>query len=121
MLMHRCLPVDCLHPAGAANMLAGQKKNCLRWLRPGTSSSPYTPWAWSRETARCVDFTWATWTRETELIAQAMAAVRDLYREGKIKPRIDSTYHLEQVNEWVSDGSAVPVCVCVCVCVGIWV
>ncbi|KAL0198090.1 hypothetical protein M9458_006630, partial [Cirrhinus mrigala] len=33
---------------------------------------------------------------ETELIAQAMAAVMDLYRQGKIKPRIDSTYHLEQ-------------------------
>ncbi|KAI2666425.1 hypothetical protein H4Q32_010289 [Labeo rohita] len=42
---------------------------------------------------------------ETELIAQAMAAVMDLYRQGKIKPRIDSTYHLEQVNERVSDSS----------------
>ncbi len=39
-----------------------RRRTCLRWLRPGTSSSLYTPWAWSRETALCVDFTWGTWT-----------------------------------------------------------
>ncbi|XP_016306174.1 synaptic vesicle membrane protein VAT-1 homolog [Sinocyclocheilus anshuiensis] len=36
---------------------------------------------------------------QSHLIAQAMAAVMDLYRQGKIKPRIDSTYHLEQVGD----------------------
>ncbi len=95
----------CLHPAGAANMLAGQKKNLFAVAKTWYQQfSVHTVSLIQGNRSMC-GFHLGYLDSETELIAQAMAAVLDLYREGKIKPRIDSTYHLEQVNEWVSDGS----------------
>lgn len=42
-----------------------RRRTCSPWPKPGTSSSPFTPWVCARATAPSVAFTWVTWTQSS--------------------------------------------------------
>lgn len=102
----------CLDPAGAANMLAGQKKNLFAVAKTWYQQFSVHTLSLIQGNRSVCGFHLGYLDSESELIAQAMAVIMDLYKQGKIKPRIDSTYHLEQVNEWMSDGGNLNWCAC---------
>uniref|UniRef100_A0A672MZU7 Synaptic vesicle membrane protein VAT-1 homolog n=1 Tax=Sinocyclocheilus grahami TaxID=75366 RepID=A0A672MZU7_SINGR len=91
-------PMGKLISYGAANMLAGQKKNLFAVAKTWYQQFSVHTLSLIQGNRSVCGFHLGYLDSETELIAQAMAAVVDLYRQGKIKPRIDSTYHLEQVS-----------------------
>uniref|UniRef100_A0A8C1R7S5 Vesicle amine transport 1 n=1 Tax=Cyprinus carpio TaxID=7962 RepID=A0A8C1R7S5_CYPCA len=92
-------PMGKLVSYGAANMLAGQKKNLFAVAKTWYQQFSVHTLSLIQGNRSVCGFHLGYLDSETELIAQAMAAVMDLYRQGKIKPRIDSTYHLEQVGD----------------------
>ncbi|XP_016426847.1 synaptic vesicle membrane protein VAT-1 homolog [Sinocyclocheilus rhinocerous] len=100
-------PMGKLISYGAANMLAGQKKNLFAVAKTWYQQFSVHTLSLIQGNRSVCGFHLGYLDSETELIAQAMAAVvdlitkmfMDLYRQGKIKPRIDSTYHLEQVGD----------------------
>ncbi|XP_016342471.1 synaptic vesicle membrane protein VAT-1 homolog isoform X2 [Sinocyclocheilus anshuiensis] len=92
-------PMGKLISYGAANMLAGQKKNLFAVAKTWYQQFSVHTLSLIQGNRSVCGFHMGYLDSETELIAQAMAAVMDLYRQGKIKPRIDSTYHLEQVGD----------------------
>ncbi|XP_059409388.1 synaptic vesicle membrane protein VAT-1 homolog [Carassius carassius] len=92
-------PMGKLISYGAANMLAGQKKNLFVVAKTWYQQFSVHTLSLIQGNRSVCGFHLGYLDSETELIAQAMAAIMDLYRQGKIKPRIDSTYHLEQVGD----------------------
>ena len=51
---------------------------------------------------------------DDQLIFQTLGKLLELYNQGKIKPRIDSTYHFEQVGWRVMRLVCVSVCLHAC-------
>ncbi|XP_026063712.1 synaptic vesicle membrane protein VAT-1 homolog [Carassius auratus] len=92
-------PMGKLISYGAANMLAGQKKNLFVVAKTWYQQFSVHTLSLIQGNRSVCGFHLGYLDSETELIAQAMAVIMDLYRQGKIKPRIDSTYHLEQVGD----------------------
>nr|AAS37669.1 VAT-1 [Danio rerio] len=92
-------PMGKLISYGAANMLAGQKKNLFAVAKTWYQQFSVHTLSLIQGNRSVCGFHLGYLDCETELIDQAMTAVMDLYRQGKVKPRIDSTYHLEQVGD----------------------
>ncbi|XP_059413815.1 synaptic vesicle membrane protein VAT-1 homolog [Carassius carassius] len=92
-------PMGKLISYGAANMLAGQKKSLFAVAKTWYQQFSVHTLSLIQGNRSVCGFHLGYLDSETELITQAMAVVVDLYRQGKIKPRIDSTYHLEQVGD----------------------
>lgn len=92
-------PMGKLITYGAANMLAGQKKNLLAVAKNWYHQFSIHTLSLIQGNKSVCGFHLGYLDGETELISQAMSAILDLYRQGKIKPRIDSTWHLEQVGD----------------------
>ncbi|KAM4598010.1 LOW QUALITY PROTEIN: synaptic vesicle membrane protein VAT-1 homolog [Polymixia lowei] len=91
-------PMGKLITYGAANMLAGQKKNLLAVAKTWYHQFSIHTLSLIQGNKSVCGFHLGYLDGETELINQAMDTVLDLYRQGK-KPRIDSTWHLEQVGD----------------------
>lgn len=90
-----------LHPlplSGAANMLAGQKKNLIAVAKNWYHQFSIHTLSLIQGNKSVCGFHLGYLDGEMELITQAMNTILDLYKEGKVKPRIDSTWHLEQVS-----------------------
>lgn len=83
--------------SGAANMLAGQKKNLIAVAKNWYHQFSIHTLSLIQGNKSVCGFHLGYLDGETELISQAMNTILDLYKEGKVKPRIDSTWHLEQV------------------------
>ncbi|XP_051988283.1 synaptic vesicle membrane protein VAT-1 homolog [Xyrauchen texanus] len=92
-------PMGKLISYGAANMLAGQKKNLFAVAKTWYQQFSVHTLSLIQGNRSVCGFHLGYLDSETELISQAMTAILDLYRQGRIKPRIDSTYHLEQVGD----------------------
>ncbi|KAL0992744.1 hypothetical protein UPYG_G00097810 [Umbra pygmaea] len=92
-------PMGKLITYGAANMLAGQKKNLLAVAKTWYHQFSIHTLSLIQNNKSVCGFHLGYLDGEVEIIQQAMATLLDLYRQGKIKPRIDSTYHLEQVGD----------------------
>lgn len=92
-------PMGKLISYGAANMLAGQKKNLFAVAKTWYQQFSVHTLSLIQSNRSVCGFHLGYLDSESELIAQVMNAVLDLYHQGKIKPRIDSTYHLEQVGD----------------------
>lgn len=84
-------------PPGAANMLAGQKKNLIAVAKNWYHQFSIHTLSLIQGNKSVCGFHLGYLESETELITAAMNSILDLYKEGKIKPRIDSTWHMEQV------------------------
>ncbi|XP_017284955.1 synaptic vesicle membrane protein VAT-1 homolog [Kryptolebias marmoratus] len=92
-------PMGKLITYGAANMLAGQRKNLLAMAKNWYHQFSIHTLSLIQGNKSVCGFHLGYLDGEIELIAQAMKTILDLYQEGKIKPRIDSTWHLEQVGD----------------------
>uniref|UniRef100_A0A3P8RYD3 Vesicle amine transport 1 n=1 Tax=Amphiprion percula TaxID=161767 RepID=A0A3P8RYD3_AMPPE len=95
-------PMGKLITYGAANMLAGQKKNLIAVAKNWYHQFSIHTLSLIQGNKSVCGFHLGYLDGETELISQVMSTVLDLYKQGKIKPRIDSTWHLEQVRVSVS-------------------
>ncbi|XP_042361291.1 synaptic vesicle membrane protein VAT-1 homolog [Plectropomus leopardus] len=92
-------PMGKLITYGAANMLAGQKKNLLAVAKNWYHQFSIHTLSLIQGNKSVCGFHLGYLDGEMELISQAMNTILDLYKEGKVKPRIDSTWHLEQVGD----------------------
>ncbi|XP_036446393.1 synaptic vesicle membrane protein VAT-1 homolog [Colossoma macropomum] len=92
-------PMGKLISYGAANMLSGQKKNLFAVAKTWYQQFSVHTLSLIQGNRSVCGFHLGYLDTETELLTQAMNAVLDLYHQGKVKPRIDSTYHLEQVGD----------------------
>ncbi|KAL7379276.1 hypothetical protein ABVT39_025281 [Epinephelus coioides] len=92
-------PMGKLITYGAANMLAGQKKNLIAVAKNWYHQFSIHTLSLIQGNKSVCGFHLGYLDGETELITQAMSTILDLYKEGKVKPRIDSTWHLEQVGD----------------------
>ncbi|KAM7371640.1 hypothetical protein PAMP_008858 [Pampus punctatissimus] len=92
-------PMGKLITYGTANMLAGQKKNLLAVAKNWYHQFSIHTLSLIQGNKSVCGFHLGYLDGEMELISQAMNNVLDLYQQGKIKPRIDSTWHLEQVGD----------------------
>ncbi|KAL7850390.1 hypothetical protein SRHO_G00197390 [Serrasalmus rhombeus] len=80
-------------------MLSGQKKNLFAVAKTWYQQFSVHTLSLIQGNRSVCGFHLGYLDTETELLTQAMNAVLDLYHQGKVKPRIDSTYHLEQVGD----------------------
>ncbi|KAK3520710.1 hypothetical protein QTP70_030587, partial [Hemibagrus guttatus] len=88
-------PMGKLISYGAANMLSGQKKNLFAVAKTWYQQfSIHTLSLCQNNRAVCG---FHLGYLDSELVTDVMNELLGLYQQGKIKPRIDSTYHLEQV------------------------
>ncbi|XP_074512320.1 synaptic vesicle membrane protein VAT-1 homolog [Sebastes fasciatus] len=92
-------PMGKLITYGAANMLAGQKKNLIAVAKNWYHQFSIHTLSLIQGNKSVCGFHLGYLDGEMELITQAMNTVLDLYKQGKVKPRIDSTWHLEQVGD----------------------
>ncbi|XP_034450474.1 synaptic vesicle membrane protein VAT-1 homolog [Hippoglossus hippoglossus] len=92
-------PMGKLITYGAANMLAGQKKNLLAVAKNWYHQFSIHTLSLIQGNKSVCGFHLGYLDGETELITEAMNTILDLYKQGKVKPRIDSTWHLEQVGD----------------------
>ncbi|KAL7860601.1 hypothetical protein AOLI_G00169500 [Acnodon oligacanthus] len=92
-------PMGKLVSYGAANMLSGQKKNLFAVAKTWYQQFSVHTLSLIQGNRSVCGFHLGYLDTETELLTQAMNAVLDLYHQGKVKPRIDTTYHLEQVGD----------------------
>lgn len=107
-------------------MLAGQKKNLIAVAKNWYHQFSIHTLSLIQGNKSVCGFHLGYLESETELITAAMNTILDLYKEGKIKPHIDSTWHLEQVGNPpdTPDTHTTPACMgnltctwCVSVCV----
>ncbi|XP_040047951.2 synaptic vesicle membrane protein VAT-1 homolog [Gasterosteus aculeatus] len=92
-------PMGKLITYGASNMLAGQKKNLLAVAKNWYHQFSIHTLSLIQGNKSVCGFHLGYLDGETELLTQAMNTILDLYKQGKVKPRIDSTWHLEQVGD----------------------
>ncbi|TNN85934.1 Synaptic vesicle membrane protein VAT-1 [Liparis tanakae] len=92
-------PMGKLITYGTSNMLAGQKKNLLAVAKNWYHQFSIHTLSLIQGNKSVCGFHLGYLDGEMELISQAMDIILDLYKQGKVKPRIDSTWHLEQVGD----------------------
>ncbi|XP_061567511.1 synaptic vesicle membrane protein VAT-1 homolog [Cololabis saira] len=92
-------PMGKLITYGAANMLAGQRKNLIAVAKNWYHQFSIHTLSLIQGNKSVCGFHLGYLDGEMELISQAMNTILDLYKQEKIKPRIDSTWHLEQVGD----------------------
>uniref|UniRef100_A0A1A8PAR5 Vesicle amine transport protein 1 homolog (T californica) n=1 Tax=Nothobranchius pienaari TaxID=704102 RepID=A0A1A8PAR5_9TELE len=92
-------PMGKLITYGAANMLAGQKKNLIAVAKNWYHQFSIHTLSLIQGNKSVCGFHLGYLDGETELIAQVMNTILELHQQGKIKPHIDSTWHLEQVGD----------------------
>uniref|UniRef100_M4A283 Vesicle amine transport 1 n=1 Tax=Xiphophorus maculatus TaxID=8083 RepID=M4A283_XIPMA len=97
-------PMGKLITYGAANMLAGQRKNLIAVAKNWYHQFSIHTLSLIQGNKSVCGFHLGYLDGEMELITQAMNTILDLYKQGKVKPRIDSTWHLEQVQESLKEN-----------------
>ncbi|MCJ8739180.1 hypothetical protein PDJAM_G00044280 [Pangasius djambal] len=90
-------PMGKLISYGAANMLSGQKKNLFAVAKTWYQQFSIHTLSLCQSNRAVCGFHLGY--LDSELVVDVMNALLELYQQGKIKPRIDSTYHLEQVGD----------------------
>lgn len=89
---------DLLRPAGRliafgfANMSSGEKRNYINLARQAVSVPLFTPLGLMDKNRSIAGVNIGHLWGEIEMLNEEMAAILALYREGKIKPHIDSSF-----------------------------
>ncbi|XP_076008007.1 synaptic vesicle membrane protein VAT-1 homolog [Genypterus blacodes] len=94
-------PLGTIISFGAANCVTGTKKNLLAIAKVWFNQLSITTQRLMQNNRAIAGFHLG-YICDEELISSCMATLLDLYNQGKIKPRIDSTYHFEEVNDAMS-------------------
>lgn len=91
-------PLGMLIVFGAANCVTGQKKNLLAmaktWYNQLTLNTLKL-----MQTNKAISGFHLGYITDEELFNRTLVKLLELYQQGKIKPRIDSCYHFEEVAE----------------------
>ncbi|XP_028826585.1 synaptic vesicle membrane protein VAT-1 homolog [Denticeps clupeoides] len=91
-------PMGTLIMYGSANRLSGQKKNLLAVAKTWYNQFSINALSLMHANKAVCGFHLG-YLDDFDLTAQVMNVLLELYAQGKIKPRIDSTYHFEQVSD----------------------
>ncbi|KAM6951111.1 synaptic vesicle membrane protein VAT-1 homolog [Aplochiton taeniatus] len=91
-------PMGTLIVFGAANCVTGQKKNLLALAKTWYNQFTITTLRLMQANKAVCGFHLGH-LDDDQFIFQTLGTLMELYSQGKIKPRIDSTYHFEQVGE----------------------
>lgn len=91
-------PLGTLIVFGAANCVTGQKKNLLAMAKTWYNQLSLNTLKLMQANKAVCGFHLGYLVDE-ELISRTMFKLLELYRQGKIKPRIDSCYHFEEVTD----------------------
>lgn len=91
-------PLGTLIVFGAANCVTGQKKNLLAIAKTWYNQLTLTSLKLMQANKAVGGFHLGLITDE-ELIRRTMVTLLELYRQGKIKPHIDSCYHFEEMTD----------------------
>ncbi|XP_029383501.1 synaptic vesicle membrane protein VAT-1 homolog [Echeneis naucrates] len=91
-------PLGTLIVFGVANCMTGQKKNLLAMAKTWYNQLSLNMLKLMQANKAVCGFHLGYITDE-QLISRAMVTLLELYRQGKIKPRIDSCYHFEEVTD----------------------
>lgn len=90
-------PVGRLVTFGFANMSDGEKRNIFRVARQFVSIPMWSPLALMEGNRTVSGVNIGHLWGEMHLLAEELGAVLDLYRDGKLVPRIDATYSFDKV------------------------
>lgn len=91
-------PMGTLIVFGAANCVTGQKKNLLALAKTWYNQFTINTLRLMHANKAVCGFHLG-YLNDDQLIVQTLGKLLELYNQGKIKPRIDSTYHFEQVGD----------------------
>lgn len=89
-------PLGTLIVFGAANCVTGQKKNLLAMAKTWYNQLSLSALKLMQANKAVCGFHLG-YIPDEELISNTMQKLLELYEQGKIKPRIDSRYHFEEV------------------------
>ncbi|XP_062298884.1 synaptic vesicle membrane protein VAT-1 homolog [Scomber scombrus] len=89
-------PLGTLIVFGAANCVTGQKKNLLAMAKTWYNQLSLTTLKLMQSNKAVCGFHLG-YISDEQLISRTMFTLLELYSQGKIKPRIDSCYHFEEV------------------------
>ncbi|XP_029109919.1 synaptic vesicle membrane protein VAT-1 homolog [Scleropages formosus] len=92
-------PMGKLITYGAANVLTGPKKNLFAVAKSWYNHFSVNVQSLMNSNKAVCGFHLGYLDGEFELVAQVANKVLELYGQGKIKPRVDSTWHFEQVGD----------------------
>ncbi|CAJ1081000.1 synaptic vesicle membrane protein VAT-1 homolog [Xyrichtys novacula] len=91
-------PLGQLIVFGAANCVTGQKKNLLAMAKTWYNQLSLSTMKLMQANKAVCGFHLG-YIQDEELFGSSMMKLLELYKQGKIKPRIDSCYHFEEVAE----------------------
>ncbi|XP_047464771.1 synaptic vesicle membrane protein VAT-1 homolog [Mugil cephalus] len=91
-------PLGMLIVFGMANSVTGQKKNLLAMAKTWYNQLSLNTLKLMQANKAVSGFHLGH-INDNELLGRTMSTLLELYRQGKIKPRIDSRYHFEEVAE----------------------
>ncbi|XP_064171135.1 synaptic vesicle membrane protein VAT-1 homolog isoform X2 [Anguilla rostrata] len=92
-------PMGKLITYGAANILTGQRKNILALAKTWYNQFSINALSLMHANKSVCGFHLGYLDGEFELVSQVVAKLLELYGQGKIKPKVDSTWHFEQVGD----------------------
>ncbi|KAJ8253708.1 hypothetical protein COCON_G00203200 [Conger conger] len=92
-------PMGKLVTYGAANVLTGQRKNLLAMAKTWYNQFSVNAFSLMHSNKSMCGYHLGHLDGEFELISQVVAKLLDLHAQGKIKPKVDSTWHFEQVGD----------------------
>lgn len=84
---------------GAANLLTGQKKNIMALAKSWWNQFSINAMQLIASNKAVCGYLLGRLDDEAELLAEVVATLLDLYKQGQIKPKIDSVYPFEQVGD----------------------
>ncbi|XP_069809188.1 synaptic vesicle membrane protein VAT-1 homolog [Dendropsophus ebraccatus] len=84
---------------GAANLLTGQKKNIMALAKSWWNQFSINAMQLIGANKAVCGYLLSRMEDESELLADVVATLLDLYKQGQIKPKIDSVYPFEQVGD----------------------
>ncbi|XP_031607764.1 synaptic vesicle membrane protein VAT-1 homolog [Oreochromis aureus] len=91
-------PLGMIIVFGAANCVTGQRKNLLAMAKTWYNQLSLNTMKLMQSNKAVSGFHLGYITDE-QLFGRTMSTLLELYKQGKIKPRIDSSYHFEEVTE----------------------
>lgn len=98
---------------GAANIVTGQKKNLFALAKTWYHQLSLTALKLMQSNKTIGGFHLGFLSDE-QLIRSTLSKLVELYRQGKIKPRIDSCYHFEEVSIICSSNKSSQKTRCIC-------
>ncbi|KAM4033839.1 synaptic vesicle membrane protein VAT-1 homolog [Anomaloglossus baeobatrachus] len=84
---------------GASNLLTGQKKNIMALAKSWWNQFSINAMQLISANKSVSGYLLGRLDEETELVSDVVATLLDLYKQGQIKPKIDSVYPFEQVGD----------------------